>query len=103
MSFNLTPKDRVDISGNLGQQKFHIEGKDIPLEFDSRKMYINIRLPLEEEIDTLEVYELTSLESCNPEEENFNTIGKICQQQKHFQKKKESFPEGIQWKDGKNV
>ena len=63
VTFSLTPRDRVDTNGTLGQQKFHIEGKDIPLKFDRRKMYIDIRLQLEEEIDRLEVYELTTLMS----------------------------------------
>ena len=51
VTFNLTPKHRVDAYRNLGQQKFHIEGKVIPLKFDGRKMYINIIMSLEEEID----------------------------------------------------
>ena len=89
--FNLTPKDRVDTRGNIGQQKFQIEGKNSPLKFDGRKMHINIRLPLEEEIDKLEVYELTSPEPFNPEDEKSDEIEQIYQRRKILQNRDEFF------------
>ena len=55
---------------------------------------IDIRLPSEEEIDTLEVYELTSPEPFIPEQENVNKIDKISQRQKQYEIKKDKFPGG---------
>ena len=46
-----------------------IEGKEIPLEFDGRNMYLNIARPTPEEVDTLDFYELTSPEQSDPTQE----------------------------------
>ena len=67
VTFNLTPRDRLDTAGNQGEQKMIIEGTEIPFDFDGRKMYINIRCPSKEELDLLEIYELTSPEQFIPE------------------------------------
>ena len=65
----LTPKDREDSMGNRGKQNMAIEGKEIPLEFDRQKMYLNISRPTKEEIDSLDFYELTSPEQFYPIQE----------------------------------
>ena len=46
-----------------------IEDKNIPLEFDGRKMFIQIHRPTEEELETLNHYELTSPDYFDPMEE----------------------------------
>ena len=61
VTFSLIPRDRVNTIRTIGH-----------LKFNGRKMYIDIRLPSEEEINTLEVYELTSPEPFNSEQESFD-------------------------------
>ena len=102
VTFNLTPKDRTDTNGNLGQQKLTIEGKDIPLKFDGRKMYLDIRQPTEDEVDTLEVFELTSPEPFEPDgnAESRNNVN-IRQRRKQCNKEITKYPGGYtleRWK-----
>ena len=56
-----------------------IKGKEIPLRFDGHKMYINIRALSEDEIDKLEIYELTSPEAFTPETNYFSSEYEINQ------------------------
>lgn len=70
VTFSLTPNIREDSMGNLGRQNIQIEDKNIPLEFDGRKMYIPIQRPTDEELHSLDCYELTSPDQFNPEEAN---------------------------------
>ena len=35
VTFNLTPRERTDTNGNLGKHNMVIEGKEIPLKFES--------------------------------------------------------------------
>ena len=45
VTFDLTPKFRLRPDGLVGEQKLTVEGRNIPLEFDGRKMYLNVRTP----------------------------------------------------------
>ena len=69
VTFSLTPHERMDTNGNQGQQNMIIEGTEIPFNFDGRKMFLNILCPSIEEMDLLEVYELTSPEPFTPEKD----------------------------------
>ena len=60
VKFDLTPRNRLNANNENGAQKLVIEDKDVPLEFDGLKMYLNIRLPTNDELDNLASYELTS-------------------------------------------
>ena len=53
--------------------------KRYPTQIWRQKMYNDIRLPLEEEIDTLEVYELTSPEPFKLEQETVNSFNVLYQ------------------------
>ena len=37
-----------------------VGGKDIPLEFDGRKMFLNVQKPSEQDMNTMEIIEVTS-------------------------------------------
>ena len=43
VTFDLTPCDRINTNGEQGTQQMIIEDKTIPLIFDGRKLYINIK------------------------------------------------------------
>ena len=58
--FDLTPKHRLNANGQNGKQVMIIEDKKVPLIFDGRKMFIDIRLPTQDELINLPSYELTS-------------------------------------------
>ena len=60
VTFDLTPRHRLNASGENGKQLMKVEDRNIPLEFDSLKMYLNIRCPSNEEMDNLPIVELTS-------------------------------------------
>ena len=68
VTFDLTPKCRLRPDGLVGTQKLIVERRNIPLEFDGRKMYLSVRKPSEQESLTLNTYELTSPAPFNPEE-----------------------------------
>ena len=53
--------------------------KRYPTQIWRQKMYIDRRLPLEEEIDTLEVYELTSPEPFKLEQETVDSFNMFYQ------------------------
>ena len=59
VTFDLTPRHRLNASGENGKQLMKVEDRDIPLEFDGLKMYLNIRCPSNEEMDDLPIVELT--------------------------------------------
>ena len=50
-----------------------VDERDIPFQYDRRKMFINIRKPSEEEIDALEVYKITSPLLFEPNDEELIT------------------------------
>ena len=58
--FYLTPTDTLTPDGENGQQKMVVEEKDTPLRYDGRKLYLNIRKPTDEEIERLDIFEITS-------------------------------------------
>ena len=68
--FCLTPRDTLTSEGTLGKQNMIVDEKEISLKFDGRKMYLNIRKPTQEEIDTLEIFEITSPEPFEPESDS---------------------------------
>ena len=84
VTFSLTPRDREDSMGNKGKQNMVIEGKEIPLNFDGRKMYLNISRPTNDEIDALDFYELTSPDHFDPTQE------KTCELRRKRQEKDNS-------------
>ena len=53
VTFCLTPVDTLTPDGNNGRQQMVVEDRVIPLNYDGRKMYLNIRQPTEEGIETL--------------------------------------------------
>ena len=67
VKFSLTPSNRLDSNNQLGKQNMVIEHKEIPIEFDGRKLYLKISRPSEQDIKDLESYELTSPEDFVPE------------------------------------
>ena len=95
VTFNLTPRDRADTAGNLGKQNMVIEGKDIPLNFDNRKMYISIRATSEEEIDKLEIYELVSPEPFAPEVNYSHNLDHINHRRKQHEIIQEKYTGGF--------
>ena len=60
VTFSLTPNNCTDSNGVMGKQNMIIEHKNVPLHFNGRKLYLNIRYPSDQDIQTLESYELTS-------------------------------------------
>ena len=101
LTFDLTPMDHMSESVSQGKQLMKIEGREVPLIYDRRKMFVNIRKPSEEEIDNLEVYELTSPEPFNPEEYGIESPGDIIHRRKSFTHKEEQCPGGYsleKWK-----
>lgn len=66
VNFDLTPLGHQDDQGNNGRQIMKVEDREIPLEYDGRKMYVNIRKPTNEELETLEVLEMTSPDPYDP-------------------------------------
>ena len=76
VKFDLTPMEHQDDNGNNGRQIMKIEDREIPLEYDGRKTYVKIRRPTEEELDTLEVLEMTSPDPYEPEGDVGNKIAR---------------------------
>ena len=60
IKFDLTPRHRLNASGQNGKQIFTIEDREVPLEFDGLKMFVRIRRPTDDDLSTLPMYELTS-------------------------------------------
>ena len=60
VSFDLTPLNCSTPDGNQGTQRIIMADREIPLEFDGRKMFLNIRRPSDDEMELLPSYELTS-------------------------------------------
>ena len=58
--FCLTPKDSLTPEGESGKQMMILEDREIPLKYDGRKMYLKIRHPSSQELETLDIFELTS-------------------------------------------
>lgn len=67
VKFSLTPNNRLDAHGNKGTQNMIIEHKNVKINFDGRKLYLDIVKPTEDDLRTLETYELTSPESFIPD------------------------------------
>ena len=90
VGFDLTPTNRRRPDGGMGTQKMIISDREIPLQYDGRKMFVNIRRPSEEELDLLESYELTS-----PNEFIPDSTDEIISRRKHNQRVYKQYPGGI--------
>ena len=60
VTFDLTPRHRLNATGDNGKQMMKVEGKEIPFEFDGLKLFLNMRKPSMDELDNLPSFELTS-------------------------------------------
>ena len=69
VTFCLTPKEKLTPDGNPGLQKMTIDEMDFPLQYDGRKLYLNIRKPSKAEIENLEIFEVTSPSPYEPSTE----------------------------------
>ena len=58
----------VAANGKAGGQCICIGGDILPLHFDECKCYLSVRLPYVEEIQSLLIYELTSPQPYNPQQ-----------------------------------
>ena len=91
VKFCLTPSDTLTPDVTLGQQNMIVDGKEVPFKFDGRKMYLKIRKPSQEEIDTLEILEITSPEPFEPETDpNYE-----AQTRRNTKKKYKEYPGGL--------
>ena len=72
IKFCLTPKDALTPDGSLGKQSIMVNDREISLKLDGRKMYLNIRKPMQDEIDTLDTLEMTSPLPFEPEMDESN-------------------------------
>ena len=66
VTFCLTPTEKQTLEGRNGQQKMIADEREIPLNYDGRKMYLNIRRPSDEELKSLEIIEITSPDPFEP-------------------------------------
>ena len=80
VSFDLTPNNRVTPNGDQGTQRIILAEKEIPLEFDGRKLFLNIRRPSNEELELLPSYELTSPNEFIPDASNDVTTRRTVNQ-----------------------
>ena len=76
VTFDLMPKEHQNDLGQQGRQSMTIEDREIPLNYDGRKMYVDIRKPTEEELATLEVFKLTSSEPYEPKSSDNNVLAR---------------------------
>ena len=60
IDFDLTPIGYTNKNDVQGTQCIHVEDKVIPLKFDGRKVFLEIRRPSELEMESLEIIEMTS-------------------------------------------
>ena len=68
VTFDLTPHTQRTIDGGKGTQQIVLAEKEIPLEYDGRKLFLNIRRPSNEELELLPSYELTSPDDFIPDD-----------------------------------
>ena len=69
ITFDLTPNGQKNSNGEVDTQRMIIANREIPLQFDGRKMFLDIQRPLEEDLHILELYELTSPLEFAPEKD----------------------------------
>ena len=74
VTFDLTPKDKLTPLGDLGKQHIVIEDKEIPLQYDGRKLFLNIRKPTEDDMEELECVKMTSPLPFEPNNEELLTM-----------------------------
>ena len=79
VSFDLTPLGHANDTGDPGRQCFKVEDKTIPLCFDGRKMFLDIRRPTERELDTLDIFEMTSPDAFEPDTKDEIRTSRVIQ------------------------
>ena len=97
VTFDLTPHTRTTTDGKRGTQRIILAEKDIPLQFDGRKLFINIRKPSNEELELLPSYKLTS-----PNEFIPDSNANINNRRKSNQKIQQKYPGNLtleEWRD----
>ena len=99
VKFDLTPRERLGVNNETGTQRMIIDEREIPLIFDGRKAYLNIRRPSVTDLEELETMELTSPIGFNPEEDNPRQV-EI--RRKHYLKKFKKYPGGLSMEEWRN-
>ena len=94
VTFDLAPYDRINTNGEQDTQQMIIENKTIPLIFDGRKLYINIKRPSKSDFKLLQSYELTSPEPFALQG-NLNEGKPIIAQRKIHSKTVDEYPGGV--------
>ena len=90
ITFCLTPADTLTPEGENGLQQMVVEDRVIPLKYDGHNMYLNIRHPTEDEIDSLDIFEITSPQPYEPIKEN-----EILLNRRNKKRKYKEYPGGI--------
>ena len=67
--FDMTPHGHKKADGETGQQLLIVSDTKIPLEYDTKKLYIHLRKPSVDEMSNAEIIELTSSQPFSLEEE----------------------------------
>ena len=96
VDIDTNPTSYTNKEGDQGMQRILVEDKEIPLKFDGRKTYLEIRRPSQHELDMLEVFEMTSPMPFEPTHDKSITS---CRDKKKTYKQ---YPGGLtmeQWQD----
>ena len=91
VKFSLTPSNGLDMNDTLGKQNMIIKHKEIPLNFDGRKLYLDIRKPTDIEYDTPETYEMIYPENFVPD----STTCKTTYRRQSITKQDYRYPGGL--------
>ena len=91
--FDTTPRIRKGINDYTGLQRMNIEERNFDLQFDGRKMYINIRRPTDDELRHLELFELTSPLGFSLLSKDMRT--NVDLRREKFTTKKDRYPGGL--------
>ena len=67
--FDMTPHGYKKADGEIGQQLLIVSDTKIPLEYDTKKLYIHLRKPSVDEMSNAEIIELTSSQPFSLEED----------------------------------
>ena len=91
----MKPSSQTEEDGITGKQSMTIEDREIPLIFDGRKTFLNIRRPSSDKMNHLEVLEMTSPLPFEPENSE-------SRNRRDFKRKYNQFPGGLtlqQWQN----
>ena len=92
VKFCLTPRDTLTPEGELGKQVMVVEEKEVPLRYDGRKMFMKIRHPSDEELESLEIVELTSPAQYDPKPDD---ILQVSNPRRGEKRRYGSYPGGL--------